>query len=179
MKKTLSISWKIVLALLISVILVAGGIIYTKRDEIVTSNITMDYFSEVVNKNDEEMIKGFVANSNNDVLYTKFVTMLDHNYYYEGVEDFKFVITDKEVFGNGKYQCYFSNMYENYVPKCDIQNEQRYMNYLLDIEVSYKLNNKEVKQKEKGIVVFVKDMEKGNYFTWKLVRFDRYKLTEE
>ena len=33
--------------------------------------------------------------------------------------------------------------------------------------------------KEKGLVVFVKDMEDGNYFTWKLVRFDKYRLGSE
>ena len=52
------------------------------------------------------------------------------------------------------------------------------MNYLVEINVNYKLNGEEINQKEKGLVVFVKDMEKGNYFTWKLVRFDRYKVAE-
>lgn len=179
MKKTLNIIWKVALVLLVSVSLVAGGIIYTKRDEIVTSKITMKYFSEVVNKNDKEMIKGFVANSENDALYDDFVSVLNNKYYYEGVENFKFTITDQEVFGNGKYQCYFSTMFENYVPKCDIKNEQRYMNYLIEMDVSYELNDKEYNYKEKGLVVFVKDMEDGNYFTWKLVRFDKYRLESE
>jgi len=52
------------------------------------------------------------------------------------------------------------------------------MNYLIEMDVKYKLNEEEITQKEKGLVVFVKDMEKGNYFTWKLVRFDRYKVAE-
>jgi len=178
MKKVLNIVWKIVLVLIIVFVLVGSGIVYAKRDEIVTSKITMKHFSEVVNKNDEEMIKGFVANSNNDVLYNNFVNTLTYNYYYEGVTDFDFKITDKEVFGNGKYQCYFANSFENYVPKCDLENEGRYMNYLIEMNVSYKLNGEVVNQKEKGLVVFVKDMGNGNYFTWKLVRFDRYKIAE-
>ena len=49
MKKSLNVAWKVVLILIIAVSLVAGGIIYVKRDEIVTSKITMKYFSEVVN----------------------------------------------------------------------------------------------------------------------------------
>lgn len=178
MKKALNIIWKIALVIVIAVVLVAGGIVYSKRDEIVTSKITMKYFAEVVNENDADMIKGFVANSNNDVLHNNFVSTLNNNYYYEGVENFKLEITKKEVFGNGKYQCYFSNAFENYVPKCDIENEQRYMNYLIEAEVSYTLNDEQITQKEKGLVVFVKDMEDGNYFTWKLVRFDRYRVSE-
>lgn len=178
MKKTINVLWKIVLVAVVVFALVGSGVLYTKRDEIVTSKVTLKYFSEVVNKNEEEMIKGFVANSNNDVLHTNFVNTLKNNYYYEGVSDFEFEITDYEVFGEGKYQCYFANAFENYVPKCDIENEGRYMNYLIEMNVSYKLNNEEVNQKEKGLVVFVKDMENGNYFTWKLVRFDRYKVVE-
>ena len=50
--------------------------------------------------------------------------------------------------------------------------------YILNIEVSYKLNDEEITQKEKGLVVFIKDMEKGNYFTWKLVKFDRYRIAD-
>ena len=102
---------------------------------------------------------------------------MNNRYHYEGVTNFNFKIVDKEVFGNGKYQCYFSNELENYTPKCDLENEGRYMNYLIDIEVNYvDPLGEEVSQKERGLVVFVKDMEKGNYFTWKLVRFDKYKL---
>lgn len=176
MKKTLNIIWKVFLVLVIVFALIGAGVVYEKRDELVTSKITMKYFSEVVNKNDENMIKDFVANSNNDVLYTNFVSTLKNNYYYEGVTDFEFKITSKELFGDGKYQCYFANAFENYVPKCDLENEGRYMNYLIEMDVKYKLNNEQVNQKEKGLVVFVKDMENGNYFTWKLVRFDRYKV---
>lgn len=179
MKKTLNIAWKVVLILIIIATLVGAGYIYSKRDELVTSKISMKYFSETVNNYDEERIKSFVARSNNDVLYNNFVATLKNNYYYEGVSDFKFEITHKEVFGEGKYQCYFANAFENYVPKCDLENEGRYVNYLIDMEVSYKLNGEEISNKEKGLVVFVKDMEKSNYFTWRLVRFDRYKVVTE
>ena len=179
MEKTVKIVWRAFVVLIIVLSLIGAGLIYSNRDEIVTSKITMDYFIEVVNKNNENMIKSFVAKSNNDVLYNNFVSLMDNRYHFEGVRDFNFEITNKETFGNGKYQCYFSNELENYIPKCDLENEGRYINYLVDIEVSYtdplgeKLNNK-----EKGLVVFVKDMEKGNYFTWKLVRFDKYKVKE-
>lgn len=176
MKKTITIGWRVLLVLIIVFLLVSTTIIYSKRDEIVTSKITMKYFEQMVNENNEDKIKSFVANSNNDVLYDNFVKTLDNNYYFEGTSDFKFKITSKEVFGNGKYQCYFANSFENYTPKCDLENEGRYMNYLIEIDASYTLNGEQVNNKEKGIVVFVKDMEKGNYFTWKLVRFDRYKI---
>ena len=176
MQRILNIAWKIALVLIVVTSLIGAGMIYSNRDKIVTSRITMIYFGEVVNKNDEEMIKGFVANSNNDVLYNNFVSTLNNQYYYSGVSDFKFEITNKEEFGSGKYQCYFANAFENYATKCDLENEGRYMNYLIDINISYKLNGEEKNHKEKGLVVFVIDMEDGNYFTWKLVRFDRYKV---
>ena len=83
MKKTLNIVWKIVLVLIIAFLLVGSGVIYTKRDKIVTSKITMKYFAQVVNENNEEAIKNFVANSNNDVLYDNFVKTLDNNYYFD------------------------------------------------------------------------------------------------
>lgn len=178
MKKVLKVVWKFMLSIVVVCSLVAIGVIYTKRDELVTSNITMKYFREVVNENNETQIKEFVANSNNDVLHDNFVSTLNNQYYYSGVSDFNFEIVDKELFGNGKYQCYFANAFENYVPKCDLENEGRYMNYLIDMEITYKLNGEQISQKEKGLVVFVKDMEEGNYFTWKLVRFDRYIISE-
>lgn len=178
MKKTINIIWKSLLAVVVSVTLFVAGVVFAKRDEIVTSKITMERFSESINDYNKETLKEFVANSNNDVLYNNLISTLDNNYYYDGVSDFEFEIEDYEIFGEGKYQCYFANAFENHVPKCDLQNEGRYMNYLLDIEVSYELNGEERESKEKGLVVFVKDMGKGNYFTWKLVRFDRYKIVD-
>lgn len=178
MKKTLNIVWKVALVLLIVTTIIGGTVLYVKRDEIVTSKITMKYFSEVVNSNDKEAIRSFVADSKDDALYVAFENVMNNVYHFEGVTDFKFKITHSEVFGDGKYQCYFSTAFENYVPKCDLNNEQRYMNYLIDAEVSYKLNDQEYNNKEKGLVVFVKDMAEGNYFTWKLVGFDRYKISE-
>ena len=49
------------------------------------------------------------------------------------------------------------------------------MNYLIETKVSFILNEEKITREEKGLVVFVKDMVDGNYFTWKLVRFDRYR----
>lgn len=176
MKKIVKTGWKVLLVFIIMCGLLVAGSVYSKRDELVTKKVTMKYFEKVVNNNDKESIKTFVANSNNDVLYSNFVNTLDNQYYFEGVSDFDFNIKNVEMFGNGKYQCYFANAFENYTPKCDLENEGRYMNYLIDIEISYNLKEKEINQKEKGLVVFVKDMEEGNYFTWKLVRFDRYRV---
>ena len=156
--------------------LILTGVLYSNRDEIITSKITMKYFIETVELNDEKRNKSFVAKSNNDVLYNNFVSTLNYVYHYEGVSDLKLEIKNKELFGDGKYQCYFSNAFEDYVPKCDLENEGRYMNYLVDMKVSYTLDNERIVRDEKGLVVFVKDMIDGNYFTWSLVRFDRYKV---
>lgn len=176
MQKTLNIVWKSFLVVLVAVTLVLSGYLYSNRDEMVTSNITMKYFVETVLSNDEDKIRTFVANSNNDVLYNNFVSTMNNIYYYEGVSDFEFEITNTELFGDGKYQCYFANAFENYTPKCDLENEGRYINYLVDIKVSYTFAGEKVERDEKGLVVFVKDMVDGNYFTWRLVRFDRYKV---
>lgn len=176
MQKTLNIGWKVFLVLLVAISLVLAGYLYSNRDEIVTSKITMKYFVETVNNNDEDQIRNFVANSNNDVLYNNFVSTMNNIYYYEGVSDFKLEVIDTELFGDGKYQCYFANAFENYAPKCDLENEGRYINYLVDIKVSYTFNEERITRDEKGLVVFVKDMVDGNYFTWRLVRFDRHKL---
>ena len=152
--------------------------VYPKRDRLVTTYITMDYFVDTVNNYNEEKVKSFVAKSSrNDVLFNNFLSTLKDTYHYKGISDFKFEITNQEVYeedGNGKYQCYFSSK----VTKCDTENEGRYMNYLIDIDISYTFEEKVYNEKEKGLVVFVKDMSKGNYFTWKLVRFDRYRITD-
>ena len=174
--KTINIIWKSFLTIVVCVALFVAGVVFSNRDELVTSKITMKRFSESVNEFNKDNLKEFIANSNNDVLYNNFVSTLDNNYYYDGVSDFNFEITNYELFGDGKYQCYFANAFENYIPKCDLENDGRYMNYLVDIKVNYKLNDEEINGNEKGLVVFVKDMEKGNYFTWKLVRFDRYRV---
>lgn len=178
MQKILNVGWKIFLLTIIAAVLILTGFIYSNRDKIITSNITMKYFIETVELNNEERNKSFVAKSNNDVLYNNFVSTLNNVYYYTGVSDLKFEIKDQELFGDGKYQCYFSNAFEDYVPKCDLENEGRYMNYLIDIKVSYTQDNERVTRNEKGLVVFVKDMVEGNYFTWSLVRFDRYKIEQ-
>ena len=178
MQKTLNIAWKLFLVVIIALSLVMFGSLYSKRDRIITSNITMKYFVETVEKNNEKRNKSFVAKSNNDVLYTNFSSTMNNVYHYEGVNDFKFKIVDQELFGDGKYQCYFSNAFENYTPKCDLENKGRYMNYFIDIEISYTFNEEKIERKEKGLVVFAKDMVNGNYFTWKLVRFDRYKVSD-
>ena len=176
MQKTLNIAWKLFLVAILALSLVMFGSLYSKRDKIITSNVTMKYFVETVEKNDEKRNKSFVAKSNNDVLYTNFSSTMNNIYHYEGVSDFKFKIVDQELFGDGKYQCYFANAFENYTPKCDLENKGRYMNYFIDIEISYTFNDEKIERKEKGLVVFAKDMVEGNYFTWKLVRFDRYKV---
>lgn len=176
MKKHMYIAWKLILVLIIAFALIVAGFLYSKRDKLITSNVTMDYFEKMVNTYDTKAIEEFVADSNNNVLYNNFVSMINNNYFYEGVSDFNFEVVDKELFGDGKYQCYFANAFENYTPKCDLENKGRYINYLVDVDVKYKLNDEVVTHKEKGLVVFVKDMAEGNYFTWKLVRFDRYKI---
>jgi hypothetical protein len=176
MQKTLNIIWKIVLILIALGALITSGYLFSNRDELVTSNITMDYFIETVETNNKERMKGFIASSNNDVLYENFVSTMDNVYHYSGVSDMHFEITNKKIYGNGKRQCYLSNEFENYITKCDSENEGRYVNYLVDIKISYIYANEKVTRDEKGLIVFVKDMVDGNYFTWKLVRFDRYKV---
>ena len=176
MQKTINIVWKVVLGLIILGMLITCGYLYINRDEIVTSKITMNYFVETVESNDKERMKSFIADSNNDVLYTNFVSTMNNIYYYEGVADLNFEITDKKIYGNGERQCYLANAFEDYVTKCDMENKGRYVNYLVDINVKYSFNGETMNRKEKGLVVFVKDMVNGNYFTWKLVRFDRYKV---
>ena len=81
MQKTLNIVWKSFLVVLVAVTLVLSGYLYSNRDEIVTSNITMKYFVETVLSNDEDKIRTFVANSNNDVLYNNFVSTMNNIYY--------------------------------------------------------------------------------------------------
>lgn len=176
MQKSLSIGWKVLVVLVLAAMLILSGYVYSNRDRLVTSKITMKYFVETVELNDEKRNKSFVAESYNDVLYNNFTSTLNNIYHYEGVKNLNFEITNSELFGDGKYQCYFSNAFENYTPKCDLENEGRYMNYLVDIKVTYTLDEEKVTRNEKGLVVFVKNQIDGNYFTWSLVRFDRYKL---
>lgn len=179
MQKTVKLLWKIFVLIIVCFCLISSGYLYSNRDEIITSKISMKYFEDVINSGNVKDYKNFVANSNKDVLYNNFVSKMENNYFYEGVTNFNFKITNTEVFGDGKYQCYFSNAFENYIPKCDLDHEGRYMNYFVDIDISYDFKGKDNHYKEKGLVVFAKDMEKGNYFTWKLVRFDRYIIEEK
>jgi hypothetical protein len=176
MNKKIILTWRIALVMLISMTLIVSGYVFANRDRIVTSTVTMEYFIKTVENNNKERNKSFVARSNNDVLYNNFSTMLDNVYHYEGVSNVEIKVKNQELFGDGKYQCYFSNAFEEYTPKCDLENEGRYINYLVDLEVKYEIDDEVETRNERGLVVFAKDMVKGNYFTWKLVRFDRYKV---
>ena len=176
MNKKIILTWRIALVMLISITLIVSGYVFANRDRIVTSTVTMEYFIKTVENNNKERNKSFVARSNNDVLYNNFSTMLDNVYHYEGVSNVEIKVKNQELFGDGKYQCYFSNAFEEYTPKCDLENEGRYINYLVDLEVKYEIDDEVKTRNERGLVVFAKDMVKGNYFTWKLVRFDRYKV---
>ena len=176
MNKKIILTWRIALVMLISMTLIVSGYVFANRDRIVTSTVTMEYFIKTVENNNKERNKSFVARSNNDVLYNNFSTMLDNVYHYEGVSNVEIKVKNQELFGDGKYQCYFSNAFEGYTPKCDLENEGRYINYLVDLEVKYEIDDEVETRNERGLVVFAKDMVKGNYFTWKLVRFDRYKV---
>ena len=51
------------------------------------------------------------------------------------------------------------------------------MNYLIESTTSY-INEIGIKQviREKGIVVFIKDGSNGNFFEWKLVRYNTYQI---
>ena len=88
MQKTVNIGWKVLIVIIIVLSLITSVNIYLNRDEIITSNVTMNYFVETVKKNDKDQIKSFVANSNNDVLYNNFVSTMDNVYHYDGVSDF-------------------------------------------------------------------------------------------
>ena len=159
-----------VLFLLIGAI-VLFALSFSKRDELITEKITLKYFENSMNNYDKENLKEFVANSENDILYDNAVQNYEL-YHYEGVSDYRFTIDDYEVFGNGKYQCFFN--LKN-VPTCDLDNEGRYMSYLIDTTTAYKTVIGEEKiVKEKGLVVFVKDGSNGNLFEWKLVRYNSY-----
>jgi hypothetical protein len=92
---------------------------------------------------------------------------VDHT---DTVEEYKFTIDEYELFGNGKYQCYF-NYYGT--PTCDVNYEGRYINYLIQTTTKIKYTSGEIVEKKKqGLVVFVKDGSNGNIFEWKLVRYD-------
>ena len=166
MNKKIILTWRIALVMLISMTLIVSGYVFANRDRIVTSTVTMEYFIKTVENNNKERNKSFVARSNNDVLYNNFSTMLDNVYHYEGVSNVEIKVKNQELFGDGKYQCYFSNAFEEYTPKCDLENEGRYINYLVDLEVKYEIDDEVKTRNERGLVVFAKDMVKGNYFTW-------------
>ena len=172
MKKYVLTTYKIVVLLALIVAVVFLSLTAIRLDEIVTENITLKYFEESMNNFDEEKLNEFVADSENDILYKNALEnySIDHN---DTVEFYDFKIDKYEVFGNGKYQCYF-NYYGT--PTCDVNYEGKYMNYLIDTTtiIKYKYGD-EVEKKEKGLVVFVKDGSNGNLFEWKLVRYDRTK----
>lgn len=176
MKKYGLTIYKSAIALLLLVLIVIFSITISKKDELITENITLKYFEDSMNNYDKEDLKEFVAKSENDILLKNAIQNYEI-YHYEGVTDYEFTIDNYEVFGNGKYQCYFN--LKN-VPTCDLNNEGRYMNYLIDTTTKYKtVIGEEKVVKEKGLVVFVKDGSNGNIFEWKLVRYNTYVANEK
>ena len=145
----------------------------SKSDQIVTEKVTLEYFETSLNHYDENQLKEFAAKSENDVLYKNLVKTYTR-YRSDSIKEIKFVIDEYEVFGSGKYQCYFN--LKN-IPTCDLEHEGRYMNYLVTTTTTLVTESgQEVVIKEKGIVVFIKDGSKGNPFEWKLVRYNTYDI---
>ena len=54
MQKTVNIVWKMALVIILGLTLFKASTLYSKRDELVTSKIAMEYFVETVNLNNEE-----------------------------------------------------------------------------------------------------------------------------
>lgn len=171
MKKYGLTIYKFVVVLFLVIATVILSITFTNMDKLVTENITLKYFEKSMNEYNPGNLKEFVAQSENNVLYKNAMKSYEL-YHYDGVEDYSFKIDNYEEFGNGKYQCYFN--LKN-VPTCDLENEGRYMNYLVDTTTEYKTVTGEKRTiKEKGLVVFIKDGSNGNIFEWKLVRYNSY-----
>jgi len=175
MKKYYLSIYQVSVAILVVAIIVFSSLFIVKSDEIITEKVTLKYFEKSLNNYDEKNLKEFAADSENDILYNNLVNVYSR-YRSSGSSDYKYTIDKYEVFGEGKYQCYFNL---KGVPTCDLNHEGRYMNYLIESTTSY-VNEIGVKKvvKEKGIVVFVKDGSNGNFFEWKLVRYNTYQIDE-
>jgi hypothetical protein len=170
MKKYGLIIYKVVIATIFIIAIVFASLTFSKKDELITENITLKYFEKSMNNFDKDELKEFVANSENDILYKNAVKNFEI-YHHDTVAEYSFTIDEYEVFGNGKYQCYF-NLKK--VPTCDVEHEGKYMNYLVNTTTEDKTPSGDTFEvKEKGLVVFVKDGSNGNIFEWKLVRYDR------
>ena len=170
MKKYVLLTYKIIVSLALVVAIVFVSLTVANLDEMVTENITLKYFEKSMNEFDKEKLDAFVADSENNILYTNALRNYEI-YHSDTVVEYSFEINEYEVFGNGKYQCYF-NYYD--IPTCDVNYEGKYMNYLIETTTKYKTKFGETGEvKEKGLVVFVKDGSNGNIFEWKLVRYDR------
>lgn len=164
--------YKAFIAILLVVAIIFLSITIYKKDELVTEKITLKYFEDIMNNYDEEKLKDFIANSENDDLYNNAVKTMGTNHT-DTISSYEFTINNYELFGNGKYQCYFN--LKN-VPTCDVRHEGKYMNYLIDTRevIVYKDGAVSVFDR-KALVVFVKDGSNGNLFEWKLVRYDKTK----
>jgi hypothetical protein len=170
MKKYVLVIYEVVVAMIFVVAIIFASLALSKKDELITERITLKYFEESMNNFDKEELKEFVASSENDILYKNAIKNYEI-YHHDTVVEYSFAIDDYEVFGNGKYQCYF-NLKK--VPTCDVEHEGKYMNYLVNTTTKYKTTSGDTFEvKEKGLVVFVKDGSNGNIFEWKLVRYDR------
>ena len=170
MKKYSLMLYKVTVIMLLVVALIFSELTFSKIDQLVTENITLKYFENSMNNYNPQNLKEFVADSENDILYKN--AMKNYELYYNvNTQGYSFNIDKYELFGNGKYQCYF-NYYRT--PTCDVNYEGDYMNYLIETTTIYKTKSGEVQTvKEKGLVVFIKDGSNGNLFEWKLVRYDR------
>ena len=170
MKKCALIFYKVISLMLVIMALIFSVLTFSNMDSLVTEHITLKYFETSMNNYNPINLKEFVADSENDILYKN--AKKNYELYYNiNTEGYNFKIDEYEIFGNGKYQCYF-NYYRT--PTCDVNYEGDYMNYLIETTTTYKTKSGEVQTvKEKGLVVFVKDGSNGNLFEWKLVRYDR------
>lgn len=173
MKKYALTIYNLFICLIATILIVSITLLSTNFDKIVTENIILEFFEDSMNDYKEDNLKEFVANSENDQLFIN-AKKAYLKYNQPNVTDFEFDIDEYESFGTGKYQCYLD--FDN-IPSCDLKNEGKYANFLIETTTSYKnIYGSEIEIKEKGIVVFIKDPSKGNVFDWKLVRYEAIKI---
>ncbi len=182
MRKLFRVLFRFIVLVLILGLGVGAGYLYANHEEIITTKMFLPKLVEAIEKNSPSFNNSLVVESEDDSFRTVFSESINARYH-NGVSDVKVEIVKASLLSKGKNQCAFDGFQiedNESDMKFRCRNEEKgvFINYILDLKVTYTENEETVERKETGMVVFMKSDHISDLLGWRLVKFRAETVSE-